>query len=231
MDKTKKERAFQLFLMLSGVFVASLVACNLIFKKFFSYYQSADTDINMVVSVGIIAYPITFLVTDLISELYGRKLANQVVCSGVIVSLFVLVLITISDQLSAVSFSPVDDGLFHQVFGNSGAAITSSMIAYLIAQFIDVRIFHFWKKLTNGKMLWLRNNFSTIPSQLIDTAVVLLVLCQAGEIGRENFWPFLGAGFLFKVIVAVLDTPILYGLVYWARRYFGLKENEEISLY
>jgi hypothetical protein len=171
------------------------------------------------------------LVTDLISELYGRKLANQVVFSGVVVSIFVLVLITISDQVSAVSFSPVDDGLFHQVFGNSGAAITSSMIAYLIAQFIDVRIFHFWKKLTNGKMLWLRNNFSTIPSQLIDTAVVLLVLCQAGEIGWENFWPFLGAGFLFKVIVAVLDTPILYGAVYWARRYFGLKENEEISLY
>lgn len=187
-------------------------------------------DLNLVVSVGIIAYPVTFLVTDLISELYGKKRANQVVVSGVIVSVFVLVLITISEKVTAVEFSPVNDEVFTHVFGNTGAAITSSMIAYLIAQFIDVRIFHFWKKRTKGKHLWLRNNLSTIPSQLIDTSVVLFVLCQAGEIGWESFFPFLMAGFLFKVGVALLDTPILYIIVYWARRHFNLEENQEISL-
>lgn len=228
MDKVKKEQGFQLFIILSGIFIASLVSCNLIFKKFFSYYYVEQFDFSMVVSVGIIAYPITFLATDLISELFGRKRANQVVISGVVVSLFVLLLVTLSDYVSAMSFSPVSDEVFTQVFGNTGAAITSSMIAYLIAQFIDVRIFHFWKTKTKGRHLWLRNNFSTIPSQLIDTAVVLLVLCQAGEIGWENFAPFLLAGFVFKVIVALLDTPILYVIVYWARKHFGLKENEEI---
>ncbi len=229
MDIYKKDKALSLLLVLSGVFIASLVACNLIFKKFFSYFQSESSDLNLVVSVGIIAYPVTFLVTDLISELYGKKTASKVVLSGVVVSVLVLVLVMISDHVTAVSFSPVNDSEFSAVFGNTGAAITSSMLAYLIAQFIDVRIYHFWKTRTQGKKLWLRNNFSTIPSQLIDTAVVLLVLCQAGEIAWSNFLPFLGAGFLFKVIIALLDTPILYAVVYWARGYFGLKENEEID--
>ena len=183
----------------------------------------------MVVSVGIIAYPVTFLATDLISELFGRKRANQVVISGVIVSLFVLGLVTISDHVSAMSFSPVDDQTFTEVFGNSGAAITSSMMAYLIAQFIDVRVFHYIKKRTNGRMLWLRNNLSTITSQLIDTAVVLLVLCQAEEIAWSNFWPFLLAGFIFKVIAALLDTPILYLIVHWARGHFNLEPHQEIE--
>ncbi len=230
MDAKKKEQAVQLFLILSGVFISSLVACNLIFKKFFSYYSSQTDDFSLVVSVGIIAYPVTFLATDLISELFGRRRANQVVLSGVIVSLFILGLVTISNHVNAIDGSPVGDELFSQVFGNTGAAITSSMLAYLIAQFIDVRIFHFWKRLTKGKMLWLRNNFSTIPSQLIDTSVVLLVLCQAGEIEWVNFWPYLWAGFLFKVVVALLDTPILYAVVYWAKAHFGLKENQEIPL-
>ena len=104
------------------------------------------------------------------------------------------------------------------------------MTAYLIAQFIDIRLFHFWKKLTKGKHLWLRNNASTTLSQLMDTGTVLLLLCSFGAIVWDKFWVLLINGYLFKVIVALLDTPIIYGAVYLIRRKFKLADAEEISL-
>ena len=89
-------------------------------------------------------------------------------------------------------------------------AVFASMVAYLIAQFIDIRIFHFWKRLTKGKHLWLRNNGSTIISQLVDTASVLFLLCITGVIEWSRFPGLLENGFIFKVMVAFLDTPLFY---------------------
>jgi uncharacterized integral membrane protein (TIGR00697 family) len=103
------------------------------------------------------------------------------------------------------------------------------MAAYLIAQYIDIRIFHFWKKLTNGKHLWLRNNGSTILSQLVDTATVLLLLSSAGAISWDKFWALLLNGFLFKVIVALFDTPFFYLSTYLLRKKFNLSLGEELE--
>ena len=102
------------------------------------------------------------------------------------------------------------------------------MLAYLAAQFIDIRIFHFWKKKTNGKHLWLRNNFSTFTSQFIDTFTVLFLLCSFNVLPWEIFVGLLLSGFLFKILIAALDTPVLYLLVYLFRRKFNLKIGEEI---
>jgi uncharacterized integral membrane protein (TIGR00697 family) len=103
------------------------------------------------------------------------------------------------------------------------------MAAYLIAQFVDIRLFHFWKVKTNGKHLWLRNNFSTIPSQFLDTLVVLLVLCYFEAIPWTLFGPLLINGFLFKVILALLDTPFFYFFAWYFRKKFKLGPNEEID--
>jgi len=230
MNNRKEKSGLLFFLVLTGIFIASLVACNLIFKKFFYWQPFESIDFTFIMSVGILPYPITFLVTDLISELYGKKRANQVVASGLIVSLFVMCVILVADLVPAQQNSPVNDETFTHVFGNTPAAIISSMLAYLFAQFIDVRLFHFIKKLTNGKKLWLSNNLSTIPSQLIDTSVVLMVLCVAGELNWADFWVLLASGFLFKVIIAIIDTPVLYMLVHLAREFFNLKLGEEILL-
>tara|TARA_B100000886_G_scaffold263360_1_gene187952 strand:+ start:317 stop:988 length:672 start_codon:yes stop_codon:yes gene_type:complete len=202
----------RLYLIFAGIFIASLVACNLIFQKFFTWNFLG---LNFELSVGIIAYPVTFLVTDLISELYGKRRANQVVISGFCASIFTTLLIFISMNASAADWSPVDSVTFNKVFGLSAPAFLASMMAYLTAQFIDVRIFHFWKRLTKGKHLWLRNNASTMFSQLVDTSMVLLILCSAGAIGWERFGSLLLMGWLFKVIVALIDTPIIYFLL-WA---------------
>jgi len=163
------------YLILTGIFIASLVACNLIFQKFFTWNFLG---ITFELSVGIIAYPVTFIVTDLISELYGKRRANQVVLSGFFASIFTTLLVMVSINATTVEWSPIDSETFTRVFGLTGPAFFASMVAYLTAQLIDVRIFHFWKRLTKGKYLWLRNNASTMFSQLVDTSVILLILCS-----------------------------------------------------
>ena len=211
MDLKNKSFKEQFYLILTGIFIASLVASNLIFQKFFTW---SFLGINFELSVGIIAYPVTFLVTDLISELYGQKRANQVVVSGFFASVFTTLLVLVSVNATAVNWSPIDNFTFKKVFGLTGPAFFASMVAYLTAQLIDVRIFHFWKRLTNGKHLWLRNNASTMFSQLVDTSVILIILCTAGVIEWERFFGLWIMGWLFKVFVALIDTPIIYGIIH-----------------
>ena len=211
MDLKNQNFKEQFYLILTGIFIASLVASNLIFQKFFTWNFLG---INFELSVGIIAYPVTFLVTDLISELYGQKRANQVVVSGFFASVFTTLLVLVSVNATAVNWSPIDNFTFKKVFGLTGPAFFASMVAYLTAQLIDVRIFHFWKRLTNGKHLWLRNNASTMFSQLVDTSVILIILCTAGVIEWERFFGLWIMGWLFKVFVALIDTPIIYGIIH-----------------
>lgn len=220
-------RSERVYMILAALFIASLVAGNLIFQKFFAWDFFGIYTFE--ISVGILPYPITFLITDLISEIYGQKRANQVVISGLFATVFVLGIIILSNNVAAVSWSPVNDTTFNQVFGLTGAAVTASMVAYLLAQLIDIRIYHFWKKYTKGKKLWLRNNASTMTSQLVDTASVLFLLCLFGAIEWEKFGTLLLSGFLFKVLIAAVDTPFLYLFVALIKRYLNLKENEEVT--
>lgn len=225
--------ANKIYLILAGLFITSLVASNLIFTKIFYWYPF---DINILgvklfeLSVGILPYPLTFLITDLISEIYGRKKADQVVITGIFASIFSILLILISSYVPAIEASPIDDETFNSVFLNAPFAVLASMLTYLFAQFIDIRIYHFWKKLTKGKHLWLRNNFSTFTSQFIDTFTIVSLLILFGILPEEKFTVLIISGFLFKVIVAILDTPLLYFLVWIIRRRFNLKIGEEIKL-
>jgi hypothetical protein len=223
----KQKQADFLYLILAGIFIASLVSCNLIFQKFFVW--DAFGIYTFEISVGILPYPITFLVTDLISEIWGPKRANRVVLAGLISSIFVLVVVTVANMVPATNWSPVTDSEFTKVFGLTTVSVGASMAAYLAAQFIDIRLFHFWKKLTKGKHLWLRNNFSTMTSQLVDTAVVVGLLCSVGAMDWSRFGPLVLSGWLFKAIVAALDTPILYLTTWQIRRYLGLKGSDEVE--
>ncbi|MEL6974670.1 MAG: queuosine precursor transporter, partial [Bacteroidota bacterium] len=135
-----------------------------------------------------------------------------------------------ASAVPATEWSPVSNGMFKEVFGNTIVAVFASMMAYLLAQFVDIQIYHFWKRLTKGKYLWLRNNFSTFSSQLIDTFTVVLLLCSFGEIPWDLFYGLVVSGFLFKVLIAFLDTPLLYFFVYLLRKRFNLKIGEEIQL-
>ncbi len=200
----------QLYVVLVGIFIASLITCNLIANKF----VTVDLGFKVfIVSAGILPYPLTFLVTDLISEIYGQKRANLVVFSGFIASMFVLLFLWLGGQFNAIPSSIVGDETYNSVFQNAWRIIAASMIAYLFAQFVDVKIFHFWKKLTNGKHLWLRNNGSTVASQLIDTTLVVCILFLGVWNGDQIFQAIID-GWLFKMLMALIDTPIIYGIVY-----------------
>ena len=151
MTKEKIGLARKIFLLLAALFITSLVVSNLIFQKFF-YWYPFDIEIFGVklfeLSVGILPYPITFLITDLISEIYGKKKANEVVLVGIFASIFSISILLVSNYVPAIENSPVDDKTFNNVFSNSPLAVLASMISYLLAQLIDIRIYHFWKNLT-----------------------------------------------------------------------------------
>ncbi|MBS00638.1 MAG: hypothetical protein CMG37_04385 [Candidatus Marinimicrobia bacterium] len=219
-DNTFKD---QFYLVLAGIFIASLVTCNLIANKF----VTVDLGFKVfIVSAGILPYPLTFLVTDLISELYGQKKANLVVFSGFIASLFVLLFLWLGGQFNSIPSSIVDDVTYNSVFRNAWRLIAASMVAYLIAQFIDVRIFHFWKKLTNGKHLWLRNNGSTIASQLVDTSLVICILF-IGVWKPDQIISAIFDGWMFKMLMAFIDTPIIYGILYLLKGKIDIATYEE----
>ena len=217
--------ADKLYLVLAGIFVASLVTCNLIANKFVSIDLGFKT---FIVSAGILPYPLTFLVTDILSEIYGKKRASMVVLSGFIASLFVLLFLWIGGQFNAINGSPLDNETYDLVFNNAWRVIFASMIAYLSAQFLDVRLFHFWKRMTKGRHLWLRNNASTIGSQFVDTILVISVLF-VGVWDTDQIISAIIDGWLFKMLVAFIDTPLFYLISHYLRHFFDLKLGEELK--
>ena len=213
-------------MLLAALFITALVTCNLIANKFIAIDLGFKT---FVISAGVLPYPLTFLITDILSEIYGRKRTNEVVCAGFFASVLVLFILWLGHQFPAIENSPVNDDQYATVFQNSWRVISASMIAYLAAQLVDVRIFHFWKNRTKGKHLWLRNNFSTLFSQAVDTTLVVSVIfigiAPVGDIG-QMIWD----GWTFKVLCALLDTVLIYIAVGWFKKKFRLSHGQEIEL-
>lgn len=226
LDNKKQILARRIYLFLAALFIAALVTCNIIANKFIQidlYFLGVYT-----ISVGVLPYPITFLITDILSEVYGRKRTNEVVIAGFGVSVFVLFLLWLGHSFPAIENSPVQDESYNIVFQNSWRVIMASMVAYLSAQFLDVRLFHFWKRKTQGKKLWLRNNFSTITSQFLDTFLVVSIIF-VGSISYQTIGQYIFDGWLFKVICAVFDTIFIYLVMWGFRKVFGLKHGQEID--
>jgi len=229
-----KKIAYKIYLYLGALFITSLVVSNLIFQKFFYWHPFGEVSVFgaslFEISVGVLPYPITFLITDLISEIYGKKKANQIVTAGIFASFFSMGIVLLANTVPALPTSPVGDDLFNSVFALSPIAVLASMLAYLSAQYVDIAIYHFWKRVTKGRYLWLRNNFSTFTSQFIDTFTVVGLLCIFGVLPWSLFSGLVISGFLFKVFIAFLDTPLLYFFVYILRKRFKLKMGEELEL-
>ncbi len=220
-----------LFLSLAGIFLTSLVLGNVIgttkFVTIFSVELSdwmlsivpeliRDNSIyRMSVPVGVIAYPFTFLATDLLSELYGRKKAQLVVWVGFWMNVFMLFIMTVNHWLPSTTGVSGGLQLFEGVYEFMIGNTIASMIAYLAAQTVDVRLFHFWKDLTDGKHLWLRNNASTTVSQLVDSTAILSILYFAGNLGQDvdtvgKLGILILNSYLFKFFFALFDTPLCY---------------------
>jgi len=224
------------FLFFAGLFLGSLVMLNILgITRFlnlaFFIPGSEHWRYKVAIAIGVLPYPITFLCTDFISELYGRRRANQVVVMGFLLNLWVVGILWIGGVWPGFeSAGSQHAGVFFEVRRLAFGAVAASMVAYLAAQFIDVQVFHFWKRLTKGKHLWLRNNGSTLVSQLVDTiSVILITHFYAHALPIDERLPiagqllaFIATGYVFKLVMALLDTGPFYLGVRWLSRWLRL---------
>lgn len=239
-SKDQQHKRDALFLFLSGIFLTALVLGNVIgttkFVTLFSmelpnWLRSITPSIvrdesiyTMSVPVGVLAYPFTFLATDLISELFGRKKAQLVVWVGFFMNFFMLFLMSVGHWFPNTGGVSGGIQLFEGVYEFMVGNTIASMIAYLTAQTVDVRLFHFWKNLTGGKHLWLRNNASTMFSQLVDSTAILSILYLAGNLGDNvnsvaTLIILIINSYLFKFFFALFDTPLFYLGVKFLKHY------------
>ena len=230
-DKKIARRREVVFIILAGFFLGTLAILNIlgISRQIDLSFTIGAKTIPFIVFIGVLPYPITFLCTDFISELYGRKRANLVVWVGLALNIWVLFILWIGGALPPHP-EILDGGLpaledpnhtFFQIRKWTFGATMASMIAYITAQFIDVHIFHAIRKMTKGKMLWLRNNGSTLTSQLVDSiAVVSITYFYApnaisitrGETVIHGLMILIISNYVFKMASALLDTiPFIYG--------------------
>ena len=248
-----EQRAETAFSILMAGFVVILVLTNIIGVKLFlafpEWLPNGFFGEPITLTTGILTYPITFLVTDIVCEVYGRRRANLMVFTGFVMSLLSLVLIQIA---LAVPGSPVWPSgnpnyatveamqqAYDSVFTLPGILIFASMTAYLIAQLMDVRLFHFWKRVTRGKHLWLRNNGSTLISQVVDTSTVILVTYWIGGLTgvidesrpvSGQLLMLMATGYLFKFSFALIDTIPFYLGSRWLKRYLRYDPITEKNL-
>lgn len=239
-----EQRAETAFSILMAEFVVILVLTNIIGVKLFlafpEWLPNGFFGEPITLTTGILTYPITFLVTDFVCEVYGRRRANLMVFTGFVMSLLSLVLIQIA---LAVPGSPVWPSgnpnyatveamqqAYDSVFTLPGILIFASMTAYLIAQLMDVRLFHFCIRVTHGRHLWLRNNGSTMISQLVDTVVVKSIFLSFGlGLPWDIVAKIIVAAYVFKLVFAAIDTPFIYLGVALLRRYIGADAVEEAA--
>ena len=241
-----RERRERVFLILAAVFLGAMTLLNVVgITRFIQLGPLA-------LAVGVLPYPLTFLCTDLVSELYGRARANFLVTVGLGLNLLILAVLTLGNlapsvppetmppwqiiQLAEPVALPNGDmvsgqiGLFQLIYATTSGAVFASMLAYITAQYCDVQLYHFWKRLTRGKHLWLRNNFSTLLSQMVDSIMVVTVTFGAvywrGEMAFNTLLVLVGSNYAFKALSALADTVPLYLLVRWLRRYLQLGPND-----
>ena len=236
------ERRERVFLVLAGFFLCAMTLLNVIgITRFIELGP-------MTLAVGVLPYPLTFLCTDLISELYGRRRANFLVGVGFVLNFFILgclwlanampaaevdkqppwQVLELAEQVALPNGDVLSGGveLFRLIFACTSGAVFASMMAYLAAQFCDVQVFHFLKRLTKGKHLWVRNNFSTLTSQFVDSVTVISVTFGAaflaGQYTVAALLVLIGSNYVFKVTVALIDTVPFYIGTHYLKRYLGI---------
>ncbi len=190
--------------VLATLFTTCLLAANIISVKLITIG-------GWVVPAGIIAYPLTFLFTDVIAELYGRKIASRVVWTGFVANVLMVILVFGSKLLPPASFW-AEQPAYESILGMLPRIVLASMIAYLISQHHDVFAFHFWRRKTKGRFLWLRNNASTMVSQILDTGIFITIAFW-GTVPTGVLVNMLLHQYIIKLAIAALDTPFCYLLV------------------
>ena len=242
----------RLFYILSGIFLANVILAELIGVKFFSlthflgienwelpFFNRIMPDLNM--SVGILIWPIVFILSDIVNEYFGRKGVQRISILAAIMVAYCSIIILISTKLPPAAFWQELNGkdpsgqplninyAYTLIFSQGISIIAGSLTAFLLSQFVDVYTFHWIRRLTGHKKLWLRATGSTVVSQLVDSYVILTVAFYI--MGKWSFVQVLQVGtiqYLYKVSFAILLTPLVYLFHYIIDKFLGGKKAEEV---
>ncbi|MEL7060397.1 MAG: queuosine precursor transporter [Acidobacteriota bacterium] len=234
-----QQRRERVFMLLSGIFIGSMTLLNVLgITRFLDLsFTVFGVTVPMPLAVGVLPYPITFLCTDFISELYGKRRASFLVWVGLLVNVWLVVILWAGGALPGFDEPvPGPDGrlpVFFELRTLALGAVAASMIAYLVAQLVDVHVFHALKRWTGGRHLWLRNNGSTLVSQLVDSiAVITITHYYAGALPIEADQPivpqlatFIATAYVFKLLSALVDTVPFYFGRGWLAAYLGLERD------
>lgn len=197
------------FIILVSLFITFLMSAVLIGSKIIVF-------LGLTFSAGTLAASLTYPITDVICEVWGKSKAKRVVFAGLISWIVLLVLLYVSITTPPAPFWKLQT-VYAKIFGTSMRLILGGFLAYTVAQLHDIWAFMFWKKKTKGKYLWLRNNLSTAVSQLLNTIIIVMVGFY-GSIPHTALLSTILGWWLIKFLIAACDTPIVYLLVRWAKK-------------
>jgi queuosine precursor transporter len=215
----------RLYIYLCGVFLTALLIGDTIGAKLFVVpIPLGFTTVHATLSVGVMWFPITFLLTDVINEFYGSQGARFVTFLGFWMAIAAFLIILVARKIPAAGFSPVTQNDFNNVLGNANLIFVGSLTAYVLGQLIDIAIFQFAKRLTQSRHIWLRSTGSTLISQLIDTVTVTSI-AFAWKLTATELRNTLISQYLVKVFFAVALTPVIYALHAVLHRRLHLEEH------
>jgi hypothetical protein len=210
------------FIILAGFFITNAIVAELIGGKLIQFFGIFTQ------SIGIILWPVVFILTDLINEHYGKQGVKKLTYITVGLIAYTFILITIGIKIPAIDGSPVNDEFFKKVFGQSQYIIIGSIVAFFVSQLVDVYVFWMFRNATGNRMIWLRATGSTVISQLIDTFIVqYIAFVVPGYWSPDQFLHNAAWGYSFKLIIAVCLIPFIY-LGHFAINKFLEKDGKEI---
>jgi queuosine precursor transporter len=193
------------FIVLAGFFITNAIVAELIGGKLIQFFGLFTQ------SIGIILWPVVFILTDLINEHFGKQGVRKLTYITVALIAYTFILISIALNIKAVPFSPVNDEQFRVVFGQSQWIIVGSLIAFFVSQLVDVYVFWIFRNKTGKNMIWLRATGSTVVSQLVDTFIVQYVaFVLPGKWTTDEFIHNASWGYSFKLLIAVCLIPFIY---------------------
>lgn len=201
-----------LFVVLCAIFVTALVLADIVGGKLIAVPALSVFGLAlpaMVVSAGIIPFPVTFVLTDIINEFYGQSGARFVTFLGLGMAILAALLLYVTRVLPAAPHSPISGPMFQAVFGLSGRLFLGSLVAYLVGQMLDIQVFGFLRKIAKERYLWLRATGSTVVSQLVDSFIVLFITF-AGKLSTAEIVQVGLSNYAIKFVVAIALTPVCY---------------------
>jgi queuosine precursor transporter len=229
-DMQLQSRKDVVYLVLAAFFISNAVLAELIGVKLILLPVNIPGFGQPAASIGVIPWPVVLIATDIMNEYFGKEGVKRITLITAAMIAYCFVIIYFSMQVPAASFSPVNDSVFSQVFGQSLWIIVGSLTAFIISQIVDVAVFWFFRERTKGRMLWLRSTGSTVVSQLFDSIIVVgIAFWLPGKVSTSDFLNVAFTNYSYKLVIAIGMTPLIYVVHNMIDKFLGHEAEKMIE--